>query len=178
MLLEADVSVFSYLVPILLEKIENAKMLFILSFRVTRLQVEQRQVSPESMQGYGRGMRGCRRWGWRSRPSTPSTSVRTACVSSPPRTPREAGAHIPRADTGTHTPCRRDGRVRGQRRQLPDQTQPIHRGRSGIGTPTHPGPRLVFLSPSPRPNHAERAGARAGGMGSRHRRRTGRVDCR
>ena len=33
-----------------------------------------------------------------------------------------------------HTPCTRDGRVRGRRRRLPDQTQPIHRGRLVIGT--------------------------------------------
>ena len=66
----------------------------------------------------------------------------------------------------------------GRRRQFPDQTQPIHRGKSGIGTPTHPGSPLGLLSPSSRPNHAECAGARAEGMGSRSRRRTRRVDCR
>ncbi len=110
--------------------------------------------------------------------SPPGTAKHPTRTRTQPRKSRGAGAYIPRVDRGTHTPCRRDGKVRGQRRQLPDQTQPIHRGRSGIGSPTHPGPRLVLLSPSPRPNHAERADARAEGMGSRHRRRTGRVDCR
>ena len=70
--------------------------------------------------------------------------------STPPRKSRGAGAHVPRVDTGTHTPRRRMGKVRGQPRRLPDQTQPNNCGRSGIGIRVTSGAPLAISSPQPR----------------------------